>query len=331
MTASQLTPSMNSINTLTRSCTAGTSVSCAKVPKRMSTGKSDSPRLCCTSANCSARTICCPAKVLTAAAAEPPNSLPSSLRMICCAPATSPTATMLSMSAFWSSLNVTPTRLNAEMPAMGSLSALPTCIAELCKSVPMAWLMSRIACVAPWNDVPLISVNVASTLVAPRMASSLNIEAPAVALISCAMVANCAVVNPAACPVDLTTASVWAMTEFHADASAIEPAIKSPTLLRAAPATLTAAAPIAMNAPVAMVCRALNPPALDFALAPTLSTALPAASAALLTWSSPIKRITTVSSAMSYFFLLLTSDSMLIISRCCWMMCHGGSWLGGQW
>ena len=195
----------------------------------------------------------------------------------------------------------------------------------------MAWLMSSIACVAPLNDVPLISVKVASTLVAPRMASSLNIEAPAVALMSCAMVANCAAVNPAACPVDLTTASVWAMTEFHADASAMEPVRKSPTLLRADPAKLIAASPIRMNAPVAMVCKALNPPALDFALAPTPSTALLAWSATLLTWSSPIKRITTVSSAMSYFFLLLTSDSMLIISRCCWMMCHGGSWLGGQW
>ena len=195
----------------------------------------------------------------------------------------------------------------------------------------MAWLMSRIACVAPLNDVPLISVNVARTLVAPRMASSEKMLLPDVALMFCAICAICWAVNPAAMPVDLTTASVCAMTEFHADASAMEPEIKSPTLLRAAPARFVAAAPIAWKAPVAMLCRALNPPPLDFALEPTLSTALPAWSATLVTWSSPIKRITTVSSAMSYFFLLLTSDSMPIISRCCWMMCHGGSWLGGQW
>ena len=210
MTAGQSTLSIHSTKTAMISSTTGTSVSWAKAPKRISTGINASPSVCWTLANCSARIICCPAKVSTAAAALPPNWVSSSPRMMPCAPATLPVSTMLLIMAFWSSVNCTPARPSAETPAMGSLSALPTCIALLCKSVPSAWLMSMIDCVAPPKFSPRICVNVARTFCAPRIASSANSDIPDDADIASAMLAISLAVSPAASPVDLTTASVWA-------------------------------------------------------------------------------------------------------------------------
>ena len=212
-TAGQSTLSIHSTKTLIISSMTGTNTSWAKAPKRISTGSNALPRVCCTLANCSARMICCPAKVSTAASALPLNCVSSSPRMTLCAPAMSPASTMLSIMAFCSSVNCTPALLSAPTPATGSLSALPTCIALLCKSVPSAWLMSMIACVAPPKFSPRIWVNVASTFCAPRIASSAKSDMPDDALIDSAMLAISLAVSPAASPVDLTTASVWAKTD----------------------------------------------------------------------------------------------------------------------
>ena len=126
------------------------------------------------SANFSFRTTCCPAYVSTAAAALPPNWVFSSAIIISWAPATFPASTMALIIASWSAVNCTPLRLSADKPAMGSLSALPTCIAALSRSIPSACDMSRMDCVALPKFSPLMLVNVARTFCAPRMASSLN-------------------------------------------------------------------------------------------------------------------------------------------------------------
>ena len=94
------------------------------------------------------------------------------------------------------------------MPAIGSFNALPTCSADDCKSVPMACEISAMACVALPKFTPLICVNVANTFSADNIASSLNIELPLLALNVDAISPNCLAVNPAAMPVDFTTASV---------------------------------------------------------------------------------------------------------------------------
>src|SRR6266542_210182 len=65
-----------------------------------------------------------------AAAAAPPNSLPSSPRMIFWACIVLPESTSVLICFFWLSVNDTPTRDNAPTPLIGSFSALPSWMLE---------------------------------------------------------------------------------------------------------------------------------------------------------------------------------------------------------
>ena len=166
---------------------------------------------------------------------------------------------------------------------MGSLRALPTWMVADCKSVPIAWLTSRMACVASSKVVPLISLKVARTFVAPRMASSLNSDIPLAALRSLAKPAISSAVNPAAMPVDSMTAWVWAKTLWNSCASLMLSPTKSPSMDSPLPTALMAASPMRRSAPVAISPRMSKPPPAFFAALSKLPTAPWASSLAWMT------------------------------------------------
>ena len=223
--------------------------------------------------------------------------------MISWAPATLPASTMALIIASWSAVNCTPLRLSAAKPATGSFSALPTCIAALSRSMPNACDMSRMDCVALPKFSPLMLVKVARTFCAPRMASSENNDWPDVALMALAIFAISAAVNPAAPPVDLITASVCAMTESNAAASSIAPPMKSVTAPMAClPNCIAMPAmpwPMPCKTPVIVAPMPLNDePALPAFLLTSSSPSLTAL-VVFVASSSLLKRISTVSSAIT--------------------------------
>ena len=113
--------------------------------------------------------------ILSACAdAEPLTCLVNSPRMIFCAPAISPVSIIALTCSSCCFVNDTPTRVSAVSPLDGSLSALPTMIADDCKSLPNATDRSRASSLAFVNVSPVTLPNVSSVLdISRRLSSSM--------------------------------------------------------------------------------------------------------------------------------------------------------------
>ena len=117
-----------------------------------------------------------------------------------CASAMRPVSARFLITSFCESENWTPARDIAVMPRTGSLSALPTMIAELCRSVPSFAERSSVATCARSNWSPATLPNVSICCVTPvRISSSPNSE---VCCNSDACAVSCSMVRPATPPVD---------------------------------------------------------------------------------------------------------------------------------
>ena len=167
--------------------------------------------------------------------------------MIFCAPIVSPDSTSRVIIFFWPSVNWTPARDSADMPLIGSLSALPTSSAEDFMSLPSATDISSVALVA-WlkTSLPLpaslrILRKVSSTFSPDAISSS---STPLLVINDSASSDTCLAVTLAAPPVDLITASVWAAT-FCCSANSSIPILTDATSAAkpAAPAATAAVLP----------------------------------------------------------------------------------------
>ena len=204
------------------------------------------------------------------------------------------------MTAFWSSLNCTPTRDNAPIPAMGSLRAFPTCTVADCKSIPIACDISKMELVAASKFSPRIWVNVAKTFSAPRIASSLNSDIPAPALSAPARLAISSAVFPAAPPVDAITAVVCARALCQPCASLIPSVMTPPSIDSPVPTALIAASPMRRMAPPAISPRTSKPPPAVLAASVVRDTAsVTASDAVMASVLSAFQRRTIVCSAIS--------------------------------
>ena len=165
----------------------------------------------CRSSTASLNLATLPAVVSPCAANDPPNSRLSSARMIFCAPSRSPDFCSCLICLIWPLVKVTPARCSLVSPLVGSLSALPTCIAVLVRPsgpLPSAVFMSRTASSVGSKASLWMLVKVNSMFSPDRMISS-PMMALSPSYFSASLVTS-SPLTPATAPVDLMTALVCA-------------------------------------------------------------------------------------------------------------------------